>query len=233
MIGTMVPHVHFPVRVRDDSIGGDNPYRWATMSSTDIFENRKVVVFSLPGAFTPTCSTYQLPHFERLWAEFMRHGIDDIYCLSVNDSFVMNAWGKSQNLERVKLIPDGSGTFTRLMGMLVDKDNLGFGYRSWRYAMIVEKIQGNPIIYTTSEIYDLSLSGKFELAADWLDYEPRKIQSAILEKYNNNNDKENGKLAELFRSLQQIKNFYKIDLVDFQDNIIDEGNRYVIVDLGF
>ncbi len=101
------------------------------------------------------------------------------------------------------------------------------------YAMIVEKIQGNPIIYTTSEIYDLSLSGKFELAADWLDYEPRKIQSAILEKYNNNNDKENGKLAELFRSLQQIKNFYKIDLVDFQDNIIDEGNRYVIVDLGF
>jgi hypothetical protein len=101
------------------------------------------------------------------------------------------------------------------------------------YAMIVEKIQGKPIIYTTSEIYDLSLSGKFELAADWLDYEPRKIQSAILEKYNNNNDKENGKLAELFRSLQQIKNFYKIDLVDFQDNIIDEGNRYVIVDLGF
>ncbi len=138
MIGTMVPHVHFPIRVRDDSIEGPNPYRWDIMSSTDIFENRKVVVFSLPGAFTPTCSTYQLPHFERLWAEFMRHGIDDIYCLSVNDSFVMNAWGKSQNLERIKLIPDGSGHFTRLMGMLVNKDNLGFGYRSWRYAMVVQ-----------------------------------------------------------------------------------------------
>ena len=94
-------------------------------------------MFSLPGAFTPTCSTFQLPGFEKLYEEFKSFGIDEIYCLSVNDAFVMNAWAKNQNLKNVKVIPDGSGEFTRLMGMLVKKDNLGFGMRSWRYAAFV------------------------------------------------------------------------------------------------
>ena len=137
MIGRKVPNVTFKTRVRDESVGGPNPYRWQDLTTADYFANKSVVVFSLPGAFTPTCSTYQLPGFEKGFTDFTAHGIDDIYCMSVNDSFVMNAWAKQQDLKNVKVIPDGSGQFTRLMGMLVDKDNLGFGARSWRYAMVV------------------------------------------------------------------------------------------------
>jgi len=96
-----------------------------------------VVVFSLPGAFTPTCSTYQLPGYDSKFEEFQALGIDEVYCLSVNDSFVMNAWFKSQNIQNVRPIPDGSGEFTSAMGMSVNKSNLGFGFRSWRYAMVV------------------------------------------------------------------------------------------------
>jgi len=135
--GQTLPDVTFRTRVRDESIGGDNPYRWQDMTTADYFSGKRVILFSLPGAFTPTCSTYQLPNFERMAPEFRAMGIDEIYCMSVNDSFVMNAWAKSQNLSNVKVIPDGSGTFTKEVGMLVDKDNLGFGYRSWRYAMVV------------------------------------------------------------------------------------------------
>lgn len=135
--GRVLPDVTFRTRVRDDSIGGDNPYRWQDMTTADYFAGKRVILFSLPGAFTPTCSTFQLPGFEQMAPEFRAMGIDEIYCMSVNDSFVMNAWAKSQNLENVKVIPDGSGTFTREVGMLVDKDNLGFGFRSWRYAMVV------------------------------------------------------------------------------------------------
>ena len=95
-------------------------------------------MFSLPGAFTPTCSTFQLPDFDKLYDEFKQYGIDEIYCISVNDSFVMNAWAKHHKIEKVKVIPDGNGEFTRKMGMLVEKSNLGFGVRSWRYATIVD-----------------------------------------------------------------------------------------------
>jgi peroxiredoxin len=137
MIGRKVPNVTFKTRVRDESVGGPNPYRWQDQTTDDYFKGKRVVVFSLPGAFTPTCSTYQLPGFEKGFSDFTAHGIDDIYCVSVNDAFVMNAWAKQQELQNVKVIGDGSGTFTRLMGMLVDKDNLGFGARSWRYAMVV------------------------------------------------------------------------------------------------
>lgn len=132
-----VPDVVFHTRVRDESVGGPNPYRWQDMSTADYFGSKRVILFSLPGAFTPTCSTYQLPDFEKLHDEFRALGIDEIYCISVNDAFVMNAWAKSQGIEKVKVIPDGSGEFTRKMGMLVAKDNLGFGMRSWRYAAIV------------------------------------------------------------------------------------------------
>lgn len=137
MIGKKVPFVTFRTRVRDESVGGSNPFRWQDVTSDDFFKGKRVIVFSLPGAFTPTCSTYQLPDFEKLFNDFKAGGIDEIYCISVNDAFVMNAWGKSQNVQNVKLIPDGSGEFTRKMGMLVHKDNLGFGARSWRYAAII------------------------------------------------------------------------------------------------
>lgn len=137
MIGKKVPNVTLKTRVRDKSIGGDNPFRWEHVQTEDLFKGKKVVLFSLPGAFTPTCSTYQLPDFEKMYGDFQAQGIDDIYCLSVNDAFVMNAWAKSQGLKNVKVIPDGSGEFTNGMGMLVAKDNLGFGKRSWRYGAVV------------------------------------------------------------------------------------------------
>ena len=133
-----IPDVIFKIRVRDESIEGENPYKWQDKTTDDYFKNKKVILFSLPGAFTPTCSTYQLPNFEKMYKEFSNLGIDKIYCLSVNDAFVMNAWAKNQNLKYVELIPDGSAEFTRKIGMLVKKDNLGFGYRSWRYAALID-----------------------------------------------------------------------------------------------
>ncbi|MFM2303617.1 MAG: hypothetical protein RLZZ135_1027 [Cyanobacteriota bacterium] len=132
-----VPDVVFKTRVRDESIGGDNPFKWQDVSSKDIFAGKKVVVFSLPGAFTPTCSTSHLPRYEELYNEFKALGVDEIYCLSVNDAFVMYQWGLKQGAKNVKLLPDGNGDFSKAMGMLVDKSNLGFGKRSWRYAMVV------------------------------------------------------------------------------------------------
>lgn len=135
--GKRVPSVTFKTRVRDESIGGDNPYRWQDVSSDELFAGKKVVVFALPGAFTPTCDSKHLPGYEKLYDEFKKLGVDEVYCLSVNDAFVMNRWGKSLDVSHVKLIPDGSGLFTRAMGMMVKKDNLGFGERSWRYSMLV------------------------------------------------------------------------------------------------
>ena len=133
---TKVPNVVFHTRVRDDSVSGPNPYRWAQVSTFELFGEKTILAFSLPGAFTPTCSTYQVPRFEEMYNKFRALGIDEVYCISVNDAFVMNAWAKKQGIENVKMIPDGSGHFTRHMGMLVDKDNLGFGMRSWRYAFL-------------------------------------------------------------------------------------------------
>jgi peroxiredoxin len=138
MIDRTIPDVTLKTRVRDESVDGPNPFRWQDLKVRDEFAGKKVVVFSLPGAFTPTCSNEQLPGFERLCSEFKAAGVDAIYCISVNDAFVMFQWGKSQNVRNVKLLPDGSGNFTRRMGMLIDKDHLGFGLRSWRYAMVVE-----------------------------------------------------------------------------------------------
>lgn len=136
-VGTKVPNITFKTRVRDESIGGDNPFRWQDVTTDEYFAGKRVVLFSLPGAFTPTCSTYQLPGYENGAADFTAEGIDEIYCMSVNDSYVMNKWAQSQNLENVKVIPDGSGIFTRQMGMLVRKDPEGFGWRSWRYAAVI------------------------------------------------------------------------------------------------
>ena len=132
-----VPKVVFKTRVRDESIGGSNPYRWQDIPSEVIFRGKKVVVFSLPGAFTPTCSSNHLPRYEELYEEFKQQGVDDVYCISVNDAFVMFQWSKHIGAKHVKMLPDGNGEFTRMMGMLVDKSNLGFGMRSWRYSMLV------------------------------------------------------------------------------------------------
>ena len=114
-------------------IGGE----WKDVSTKELFGNKKVVIFSLPGAFTPTCSGQQLPTYDEMYSQFKDKGIDDVYCVSVNDAFVMNAWARDLGIKNVKMIPDGDGTFTRSMGMLVNKPKQGFGMRSWRYAAIV------------------------------------------------------------------------------------------------
>lgn len=133
-----VPNVTFKTRVRDESIGGENPFKWQDVTSDELFKGKKVVLFALPGAFTPTCSSTHLPRYEELYDEFKKLGVDEVICLSVNDAFVMFQWGKHQGVEKVKLLPDGSGQFTRKMGMLVSKDNLGFGMRSWRYSAFID-----------------------------------------------------------------------------------------------
>lgn len=138
MLERQIPDVTLKTRVRDEALGGDNPFKWQDLNIREEFAGKKVVIFSLPGAFTPTCSNEQCPAFERLYDDFRAAGADEVYCLSVNDAFVMFQWGKHLGLSKVKLLPDGSGHFTRRMGMLIDKDHLGFGLRSWRYAMIVD-----------------------------------------------------------------------------------------------
>jgi thioredoxin-dependent peroxiredoxin len=144
-----VPHVVFKTRVRDESVGGPNPFRWQDVTTEEVFNGKRVVIFSLPGAFTPTCSSTHLPRYEELYEEIKGQGVDEIYCVSVNDAFVMFQWGKNLGADKVKLLPDGNGEFTRKMGMLVEKSNLGFGMRSWRYSMVVkdgtvEKIFAEP-----------------------------------------------------------------------------------------
>ena len=114
-------------------IGGE----WKDLSTKELFGNKKVVIFSLPCAFTPTCSGEQLPTYDEMYSQFKDKGIDDVYCVSVNDAFVMNAWARDLGIKNVKMIPDGDGTFTRSMGMLVNKPKQGYGMRSWRYAAIV------------------------------------------------------------------------------------------------
>lgn len=136
-----VPDVVFKTRVRDESVGGENPFRWQDRTTEELFGGKRVVVFALPGAFTPTCSSTHLPGYEKHYDEIKALGVDEVYCLSVNDAFVMFQWGKHQGVQKVVLLPDGNGDFTRKMGMLVEKSNLGFGMRSWRYSMVVDNEQ--------------------------------------------------------------------------------------------
>ena len=133
-----VPQITFKTRVRDENVDGPNPFKWQDVTSNDIFAGKKIVVFALPGAFTPTCSSTHLPGYETNYQALRDAGVDEVYCLSVNDAFTMFQWGIHQGVDNVKLLPDGSGDFSRLMGMLVRKDNLGFGDRSWRYSMLVD-----------------------------------------------------------------------------------------------
>ena len=115
-------------------LGAEGP---APVQMADKVNGRKVVIFAVPGAFTPTCSSTHLPRYEALYDDFKAKGVDEVVCLSVNDAFVMYKWGLDLGRKNVFMLPDGSGEFTRKMGMLVDKNNLGFGYRSWRYSMLV------------------------------------------------------------------------------------------------
>ena len=110
---------------------------WKDVTTYDLFKGKRIVLVSLPCAFTPTCSSEELPSYDRMYNEFKELGIDDVYCVSVNDAFVMNAWARDLEIQNVKMIPDGCGTFTRNMGMLVNKPAQGFGMRSWRYAAII------------------------------------------------------------------------------------------------
>ena len=127
--GQAVPDVTF--RTRNDE-------GWLDLTTEELFKGKRVVVFSLPGAFTPTCSATHLPRYEKLAPVFKANGIDDIICVSVNDGFIMHAWAKDQSVSEVRLLPDGNGDFSRGMGMLVQKQELGFGDRSWRYSMLVD-----------------------------------------------------------------------------------------------
>ncbi|VAW99717.1 Peroxiredoxin family protein/glutaredoxin [hydrothermal vent metagenome] len=127
--GKTVPNVIFHQQVNDE---------WQDLPSSEIFNNKTVVVFSLPGAFTPTCSANHVPQYNKLAPSFYDNGVDEIVCVSVNDTFVMNAWKQDQNANNIRFIPDGNAEFTQEMSMLVDKDGLGFGKRSWRYSMLVK-----------------------------------------------------------------------------------------------
>jgi|TARA_X000000368_G_scaffold117044_1_gene91370 peroxiredoxin len=124
----MIPNVKFFMK------GDGKPL---IKTSRDIFDNKRVVLFSLPGAFTPICSTKMLPAYENLYLEFKKFGIDEVYCIAVNDCFVMDAWAEDLFISHVKMLPDGNGDFTKGMGMLVAKTNLGYGNRSWRYATVI------------------------------------------------------------------------------------------------
>lgn len=137
MEGKGVPRVKLRTRVKDRKIK-KNPYRWKTINTENMFRGKKVIVFSLPGAFTPTCSSKHLPDFEKKYKELKKRGVDEVYCFSVNDAFVIHNWKKNLKIKNIKLIPDGNGEFTEKMGALVKKNNLGFGDRSWRYSMLVD-----------------------------------------------------------------------------------------------
>jgi peroxiredoxin len=138
--------------------------KWVSMTKEQLFDGKRVVVFGLPGAFTPTCSTQQLPGYEELYSQFRDAGIDDIYCVTVNDTFVCKEWTLANNIINVKVIPDGSAEFTIKMGMDVRKDNLGFGIRSWRYAAIVDN--GNVIQEFVEEGFQDNMDGDpYEVSA--------------------------------------------------------------------
>ncbi|GMI08283.1 hypothetical protein TrLO_g6468 [Triparma laevis f. longispina] len=137
-VGAKIPAVTFITRTRIESID-QNPFDWKDLTTSDLFAGKRIVLFSLPGAFTPTCSSTHLPGYEKAYEEMKSLGVDEVYCLSVNDAFVMRQWGLSQGLSEVKLLPDGAALFTRGMGMSATwTTNRGFGERSWRYSAVID-----------------------------------------------------------------------------------------------
>ena len=153
-VGDKIPNITFKTRVDND---------WKEVSTRDIFTNKRIVIFSLPGAFTPTCSTKQLPGYEDNYEEILNREIDEIYCVSVNDSFVMNAWAENLGIKKVQMLPDGNGELTKRMGMDTTFNNRGFGMRSWRYSavindMIVENvfIEPNRVLDSEPDPFEVS-----------------------------------------------------------------------------
>ncbi len=137
----VVADATFHTRVRNDELGGANPFEWKTVTTQSVFGGKSVVMFAVPGAFTPACSETHLPGYEASFQEFVELGVERVICLSVNDAFVMCQWALSQNIENVMMLPDGNGEFTRKMGMLVERTGQGMGMRSWRYAFHAVEMQ--------------------------------------------------------------------------------------------
>ena len=161
-----IPEVTFKTRIGDNhnlgggcAIGGE----WQDVTTNDLFYNKKVVLFSLPGAYTPTCSSQQLPGYEEKYKELKKY-VDEVYCLSVNDAFVMNAWFRDQNINRVKPIGDGEGLFTNGMGMLVNKPKQGFGMRSWRYSAYIDNCKVLKIFVENGKNNESNDDDPFELS---------------------------------------------------------------------
>jgi glutaredoxin-like protein len=168
MEGKRVPDVTFKTRQGSE---------WVDVTSADVFGGKTVVVFSLPGAFTPTCSSTHVPRYNELADVFKANGVDDIVCISVNDAFVMNEWQRAQEADRIRFLPDGTGEFTEGMGMLVNKDNLGFGMRSWRYSMLVKdgniekmfiepEVEGDPFEVSDAETMLNYINAQAEVPLD-------------------------------------------------------------------
>ena len=135
---TELPQVVFHTRARNEALEGPNPFEWRDLTTDEIFGGKKVVLFALPGAFTPACSETHLPGYEQAYDALRAQGVDEVICLAVNDAFIMHQWAKAQGIEKVFMLPDGNGDFTRLMGMLVARSAQGLGLRSWRYALYAE-----------------------------------------------------------------------------------------------
>jgi thioredoxin-dependent peroxiredoxin len=179
--GSSVPQVTFKARVRDAKIEGPNPFTWKDVTSSDLFKGKRCVVFSLPGAFTPTCSSTHLPGYEKNYESIKAMGVDEIYCLSVNDAFVMRQWGLHQglseektdaknplnpgNFQKVKLLPDGACLFTRGMGMSSTWDSeRGFGERSWRYSVVINDMKVEKIFVEGGAVVQNSGPDPFEVS---------------------------------------------------------------------
>lgn len=135
---TRAPDALFRTRERNPALPGDNPFEWRDVTTADVFAGKRIVLFAVPGAFTPACSESHLPGFEAAYDDIIALGVDQVICLAVNDAFIMHQWARSQNIAKVRMLPDGNGEFTRKMGMLVDRSSTGMGLRSWRYTMLVE-----------------------------------------------------------------------------------------------
>ena len=160
------PNVIFKTRIGDNqnigggcSVGGS----WKDLTTNDLFKKKKVVLFSLPGAYTPTCSSQQLPGYEEKYDELKKY-VDEVYCMSVNDSFVMNAWFRDQNIKKVKPIGDGEGKFTKEMGMLVNKPKQGFGMRSWRYSAFIDNCKVEKLFVEDGKNDESSDNDPFKLS---------------------------------------------------------------------
>ena len=164
-------------RIPEVVIHARKGHEWVSINSREYFANKTVIVFSLPGAFTPTCSSAHVPRYNQLAPIFFRHGVDEIICISVNDAFVMNEWKEAQKADRITFLPDGNGEFTQGMGMLEDRNELGFGKRSWRYSMLVRdgvvekmfvepKVPGDPFEVSDADTMLAYLAPNAETVAD-------------------------------------------------------------------